>query len=64
MMAIKQELLDKLRYNEQTADDEYEICIICHRETDVKKSTPVDKRKYYVEGFGQMCRECYMKSQH
>jgi len=65
MMAITKELLEKLRYNEQTADDEYEICIICHCETDIKKSTPVDQRKYYVQGFGQLCKKCYLKkSQH
>lgn len=63
MMAITKELLEKLRYNEQTADNEYEICIMCHCETDIKKNTPVDQRKYYIEGFGQLCKKCYLKSQ-
>jgi hypothetical protein len=38
----------------------YETCIMCGKETTTLKTTHVDFRYGYVEGAGQMCRECYM----
>jgi len=38
----------------------YETCIMCSKETTILKSTHIDFRYGYVEGAGQMCRECYM----
>ena len=40
--------------------DIYETCIMCGKETTTLKTTHVDFRYGYVEGAGQMCRECYM----
>ena len=34
-------------------------CVICQKETDVDKSTPVAERTLYVEGCGQVCWECW-----
>jgi hypothetical protein len=39
----------------------YEVCIICQKETETLKSTHIDFRYGYVEGAGQMCRECYLR---
>ncbi len=39
----------------------YENCIMCNAETTILKSTHIDFRYGYVEGVGQMCRECYLK---
>ena len=39
-------------------DSEYEYCVLCHRETDVKKTEPVGRRRHYVEGEGQLCPDC------
>lgn len=39
----------------------YENCIMCNAETTILKSTHIDFRYGYVEGAGQMCRECYLK---
>lgn len=39
--------------------EEYEVCVLCKSNTDIKRSQPVWKRKYYVEGAGQLCRRCY-----
>ena len=36
-----------------------ERCVLCWRETDVPKDTPVSQRKYYLEGQGQLCAKCY-----
>ena len=44
-------------------DDEsesvFETCVSCRKPTNVRKDTHVDMRKYYVEGAGQLHKECY-----
>jgi len=40
--------------------DMFEQCIMCGEETTVLKTTHVDFRYGYVEGAGQLCRECYL----
>ena len=42
-------------------DDIYENCILCGVTTTTLKSTHIDFRTGYIEGAGQLCRECYMK---
>lgn len=34
-------------------------CIICKTETPYTKDTHIDERKFYVEGAGQLCEQCY-----
>jgi hypothetical protein len=41
--------------------DIYEECILCGVETTTLKTTHIDFRTGYIEGAGQLCRECYMK---
>ena len=36
-----------------------ETCIRCGRETKYEVSTPVTVRRWYVEGSGQLCEQCY-----
>jgi hypothetical protein len=38
----------------------YETCVMCGEETTTLKTTHVDFRYGYVEGAGQLCRQCYM----
>ncbi len=38
----------------------YEKCIMCGVETTILKTTHVDFRYGYVDGAGQLCRECYL----
>jgi hypothetical protein len=40
--------------------DIYETCVMCGEETITLKTTHVDFRYGYVEGAGQLCRQCYM----
>ena len=40
---------------------EYEICIVCHKELDIKKDTPILEREFYIEGAGQVCIDCYIE---
>lgn len=44
-----------------TIHRERDRCVICGRETDMKKDLPIAMRKYYVEGAGQLCRKCYLE---
>lgn len=36
-----------------------EKCIVCNIETNVPVSEHVDHRNYYIEGAGQLCKECF-----
>jgi len=40
---------------------EYDNCVNCGKETEYKRSVPVDFRDHYVEGAGQLCPECFNK---
>lgn len=39
-------------------EGKFERCVLCGELTDVEIDTPVDKRKTYVKGSGQLCRAC------
>ena len=39
--------------------DDLEKCVMCHAFTAVRRSTPIDQRKYYIKGAGQAHKECY-----
>ena len=41
--------------------EDKERCILCGRLTGVLKNKPVAGREHYIEGAGQLCRECYRK---
>ena len=43
----------------KSSDDEK--CIICGNNTSYKTSDNINVRNWYVEGGGQLCRECYEK---
>lgn len=45
----------------RAASDEYEICILCHKKTDVLTDTPIASRAHYIRGCGQLCRNCYLE---
>ena len=40
---------------------ETEKCVNCKVETNVPVNENVDLRKFYVEGAGQLCEECWNK---
>lgn len=39
----------------------YERCVLCGKTTDILLSLPIDLRDYYVEGCGQLCRDCWQR---
>lgn len=40
-------------------DVKIENCILCGKETQVPVFTQINIREYYIEGCGQLCKECY-----
>ncbi len=42
-------------------EKEKDHCVLCGKETEYLKNTPVDEKNYYVEGGGQLCQECFSK---
>ena len=40
---------------------EKECCVLCGRMTGILKDGAVTGRKYYIEGAGQLCQECYQE---
>lgn len=38
-----------------------EKCVVCKKSLKIKKNERIDKRKYYIEGAGQLCEQCYNK---
>ena len=48
-------IADNPRYENKTP----ELCVICHKETPYTFDTPIDQRRYYYEGVGQLCKDCY-----
>lgn len=40
-------------------EEKNERCVLCWKELDVLTTTPIEMRKYYIEGSGQLCEDCY-----
>jgi len=42
----------------------YDLCVNphCKNNIGVRTDCPVDQRSYYVEGCGQLCEECWHKT--
>jgi len=49
-------------YKDKPTIEDYEVCIVCGKTTNVLKQTHIDYRNFYVEGAGQCCKECYNKT--
>lgn len=39
--------------------EETEKCVSCGVDTDIPISRNINLRPYYIEGAGQLCKECY-----
>ena len=42
-------------------ETEYEICVLCRKETNIPVHMHIDCRVGYVEGVGQLCYDCMKK---
>lgn len=47
--------------NEKT---EYERCVLCGKKTDIPTFIPIDNRKNYIAGVGQLCHDCQYQLSH
>ena len=36
-----------------------EKCVCCGKDSGVPCGTPIAERRYYIQGSGQLCRDCY-----
>lgn len=45
----------------QTSYTETDKCACCGCDTGIPKDTPISNRKYYIEGCGQLCSNCYFE---
>lgn len=52
--------MDKKSVNKPETN-EIEKCVSCGKETPYLKSTPIQSRKFYIVGIGQVCFDCYQK---
>ena len=46
----------------EVSGDQIEKCVMCEKETPYKVNTHIDLREHYVEGGGQLCKECWDKT--
>ena len=51
---------DKLYVSKNGKD----LCISCECETEYSHDTSIEYRDYYIEGAGQLCKECYEKPEY
>ena len=42
-------------------DTNHEICVLCGKPTGILRDRDISLRDCYVEGAGQLCRDCYFK---
>ena len=48
-----------LKTKKHATNETKEKCIVCRAETPYNFNTPIAERKYYIEGSGQLCENCY-----
>lgn len=53
--------LDHLKKAVKELDKNKDKCVSCDALTPYTKETNINVRNYYVEGGGQLCKECYTK---
>ena len=46
----------------EVSGDQIDKCVMCDTDTPYKQNTHIDLREHYVEGAGQLCKECWDKT--
>ena len=41
-----------------------EKCILCGKNTGIPFNDPIDDRKYFIDGCGQLCEDCFDRLQY
>lgn len=58
-MSVNEEM--KKQETQSHVGKRYESCLLCGCTTGVPLEEEIDYRAFYIEGAGQLCRECYKK---
>ncbi|MBR1634146.1 MAG: hypothetical protein IJ682_03685 [Lachnospiraceae bacterium] len=53
------EKIINLFHKREKSEKKTEHCVICHRAVDISRDMPVEQRKNYYEGVGQICDNCW-----
>ena len=48
-------------HSSQENQNMHEICARCGKETEYDINIPLEARRWYVEGSGQLCEDCWYK---
>lgn len=51
--------MEKKNKIKQDQNLDVEKCVFCGQKTNIKVTTPIKERYYYIEGSGQLCSDCY-----
>ena len=43
------------------SESPYARCVACYAATGIPTDMPIEKRKHYIVGCGQLCSDCYAK---
>jgi len=54
---MKQMSMEEVRRIEQK--DGFEFCKSCFEKTNIPINTPINNRRHYIEGVGQLCPSCH-----
>ena len=71
----KDNKVNKTRYDKITGEEvkpinsyyttdlnvELDKCVMCGAKTEYTKDIHIDERRHYIEGAGQMCKDCHTK---
>lgn len=49
------------RFRSQKQEIVYEKCVLCGAEIKISVTTPIEERKDYIQGCGQLCTPCRRK---
>lgn len=44
--------------NPFVSDHGTDLCVICKADTGIPTETHIDERAFYIEGAGQLCKDC------
>ena len=42
-------------------NSQFEHCVLCRKVVPIDRNTHIELRDNYMEGIGQLCRDCYHK---
>ena len=49
----------EISFNNEKNKNCYEKCVLCDTSVPILKKTPIEERKNYIAGAGQLCPLCY-----